>query len=179
MRDTLRVGIIGLGWGSMVHAPAFRSAGGYELMALCGRDPGRLQAVGERWGIADLSTDWQDFVKRPDLDVISIATPVQMHRPMVEAAFAAGKHLICEKPAGLDAREVEEMHCLAAHSGSRHAVALELRWLPEHLALAQLAGGGQLGQPCWCSSARMSGCGTRLPPRFLPGSCASTKAAGF
>src|SRR5262249_35398216 len=93
-----RVGIIGLGWGGLVQVPALRSAAGYELVACCGRDAGRLDETGRRWGITDLASDWREFVRRDDLDVISVATPVAQHRPMVEAALAAGKHVLCEKP---------------------------------------------------------------------------------
>ena len=143
----IRVGIIGLGWGSLVHIPAFRSAAGYEVVACCARDGDRLQSLGERYGIADLSTDWQQFVKRDDLDLIDVATPVRLHRPMVEAALAACKHVLCEKPAGLDADEVRAMASLAASAGVSHAVGFELRWLPEHLAVRDLVANGRLGSP--------------------------------
>jgi len=143
----IRVGIIGLGWGSMVHIPAFRSAAGYEVVACCARDVGRLQTVGERFGITDLSTDWKQFVKRDDLDLIDVATPIRLHRPMVEAVLMAGKHVLCEKPAGLDAHEVRAMASMAASSGVSHAVAFELRWLPEHLAVRDLVASGRLGSP--------------------------------
>jgi predicted dehydrogenase len=143
----LRVGIIGLGWGSLVHVPAFRAAAGYEVVACCARDMGRLQTIGERYGIADLSTDWQQFVKRDDLDLIDVATPVRLHRPMVEAAFMAGKHVLCEKPAGLDADEVRAMASMAASSGASHAVGFEQRWYPEHRAARDLVASGRLGSP--------------------------------
>jgi predicted dehydrogenase len=143
----IRVGIIGLGWGSLVHIPAFRSTARYQVVACCARDMGRLQSVGERFGITDLSTDWQQFVRRDDLDLIDVATQVRLHRPMVEAALIAGKHVLCEKPAGLDANEVRAMASMAASSGRGHAVGFELRWLPEHLAVRELVASGQLGSP--------------------------------
>jgi predicted dehydrogenase len=156
----IRVGIIGLGWGSLVHLPAFRSTDPYAVVACCARDRGRLQSVGERYGIADLSTDWQQFVRRDDLDLIDVATPVRLHRPMVEAAFMAGKHVLCEKPAGLDAAEVRAMAAMAAtaaRSGLSHAVGFELRWLPEHLAARALVRSGQLGAPSLVQLSRNVG----------------------
>ena len=50
MTDQLRVGVIGVGWGSMVQVPAFRAAGGYEVAALCSRRAERVAAAGERAG---------------------------------------------------------------------------------------------------------------------------------
>jgi predicted dehydrogenase len=142
-----RAGIIGLGWGSMVHVPAFRAAAGFRTVACCGRDGAKLHEAGRKWDIDDLATDWAEFVRRDDLDVISVATPVAQHRPMVEAALAAGKHVLCEKPAGLSSPEVRQMLAAAERSGRAHAVGFELRWLPEHLALIELVDSGALGSP--------------------------------
>ncbi|MGD9796777.1 MAG: Gfo/Idh/MocA family oxidoreductase, partial [Acidimicrobiia bacterium] len=69
MAETLRVGIIGVGWGALVHGPAYGLVDGYELVALCGRRPEPLAAASERLGIADTSNDWEAFVRRDDLDL--------------------------------------------------------------------------------------------------------------
>lgn len=95
---TLRVGVVGVGWGSHVQVPSFRAADGYEPVALCARTPDRLACVAAKLGIADTSTDWQHFVARDDLDVISIATPTVLHRQITLAALGAGKAVLCEKP---------------------------------------------------------------------------------
>jgi len=72
--DKIRVGVIGVGWGNLVHAPAIRAAGGYELVALCSRRREPLEKAGAKLGLDDLSTDWRDFVRRDDLNLISIAS---------------------------------------------------------------------------------------------------------
>jgi hypothetical protein len=94
MSDQLRVGIIGVGWASMVQVPAFRAAGGYEVAALCSQRSARVAEAGRRRGIEDVTTDWQRFVRRPDLDVISVCTPTRLHREQVLAAAGAGKHVL-------------------------------------------------------------------------------------
>ncbi|MSX56181.1 MAG: gfo/Idh/MocA family oxidoreductase, partial [Actinobacteria bacterium] len=101
----LRVGIIGVGWGSVVQTPAFRMVPQFEVTALCSRNPERVSAAGQKLGIDDVSTDWRTFVERDDLDVISIATPVDLHLEMTLAAIAAGKHVLVEKPVGVNAEE--------------------------------------------------------------------------
>src|ERR1700683_125166 len=101
MTDQLRVGIIGVGWGSLVQVPAFRAAGGYEVAALCSRRAERAAEAGARLGIEDASTDWEQFVRRPDLDIISVCTPTDLHREQVLGAIGAGKHVLCEKPVAL------------------------------------------------------------------------------
>ena len=61
MTGGLRVGIVGTGWGSLVHAPAFTIADGYDLTAICARDPGRLAKAAAAAGIDDTATDWRSF----------------------------------------------------------------------------------------------------------------------
>jgi predicted dehydrogenase len=145
--DDLRVGIIGVGWGSLVQAPAFRHAQGFELVALCSRREGPLQAAGAKHGIADLSTDWAEFVRRDDLDVISIASPVETHKPMTLAVVAAGKQVICEKPAALTAADAKEMLDAAEAAGVPHLTCFETRWLPERLMIWEAVRKGLVGQP--------------------------------
>lgn len=76
MPDIYRVGIIGVGWGGNVHVPAFRLVSEYEVVALCGRRADRAAEVAARVGVAESASDWEAFVRRDDLDLIVVATPV-------------------------------------------------------------------------------------------------------
>jgi predicted dehydrogenase len=144
---TLRVGIAGVGWGTIVHLPAFQAVDGFEVTALCARTPQRLAKVAAQGGIADVSTDWEEFVRRDDLDVISIATPVALHRPVALAALDAGKHVMCEKPLALTAAECAEMVDAARRAGTTGATCFELRWLPDRSRIRQLVRDGSVGAP--------------------------------
>jgi predicted dehydrogenase len=144
---TLRVGIVGVGWGTIVHAPAFQAVDGYEVAALCSRNPDKVTAAGERLGIGDVSTDWQSFVRRDDLDLISVTTPVTLHRDVTVAALEAGKHVLCEKPLALTAAECEEMAEAARAAEKQTATCFELRWTPERAAVRRLVQEGVVGQP--------------------------------
>lgn len=163
----------------MVHLPAFRSVAGFEVVALCARGRERLKEVGASAGIRDIETDWESFVRRDDLDLISVATPVSLHRRMVEDAFAAGKHALCEKPAGRDAAEVRAMAAAAAASGCSHAVGFELRWLPEHLALRDLVESGRLGQPFLVQTTRNTSMWHAASPRPAGWKLTLNEGGGF
>ena len=147
MTDQLRVGLIGVGWGSMVQVPAFRAAGGYEVAALCSRRAERAAEAGARLGIEDVSTDWEQFVRRPDLDIISVCTPTDLHREQVLGAIGAGKHVLCEKPVALDTGQAAEMADAADAAGVATAVCFENRWGREKLAVWRQIGDGLLGSP--------------------------------
>src|SRR6201986_1005044 len=145
MTDQLRVGVIGVGWGSMVQGPAFRAAGGCEVAALGSRRAERVTAAGERLGVEDVSTDWERFVRRPDLDIISVCTPTDLHREQVLGAIAAGKHVLCEKPVALDSAQAAEMADAADAAGGATAVCFGKRWGREKLAVWREIGGGLPG----------------------------------
>lgn len=144
---TIRVGMVGVGWGMVVHAPAFRAVEGYELVALCSRSPEKTAKAGAKFGITDLSNDWQSFVQRDDLDLISVATPVDLHKDVALAALAAGKHVLCEKPLALSAADCAEMTAAAAGSDRQTAVCFELRWTRERSLVRTLVNQGTVGRP--------------------------------
>ena len=79
------------------------------MVALCSRRRERVAAAAEQLGIAETSTDWREFVRRDDLDLVSVCTPVDLHAEQTIAAVEAGKHVLCEKPVALDAAEAARM----------------------------------------------------------------------
>jgi len=154
--ERIRVGIIGVGWGTVVQAPAFRMVPPFEVVALCSRRAERVEAAGESLGIADVSTDWEAFVQRADLDLISVCTPVDLHARQTLAAIAAGKHVLVEKPVGIDTGQTGEMLAAAEAAGVQHAVCFESRWEPARLAVWERVHAGDLGDP-YLATARSAG----------------------
>jgi predicted dehydrogenase len=157
MTDNLRVGLIGVGWGALVHAPAFGAVEGYDLVAVCSSRPESVAAAGERLGIADTSTDWAAFVQRDDLDLISVSAPVGWHHDMLLAALAAGRHVLCEKPLALNGAEGREMAEAAARTDRATLVCFENRWSPERLAMRELVDEGVIGRPSFIQVTITSG----------------------
>lgn len=145
--DPIRVGIVGVGWGALVHVPAFRAVPDFEVRALCSRRPERVAEAAARLAIEDTSTDWASFVTRDDLDLISVSPPVTLHRDIALATIEAGKHLLCEKPLALTASEAAEIEQAARLRGTRAATCFELRWSRERLAIWDWVRSGALGEP--------------------------------
>ncbi|MFM2352946.1 MAG: hypothetical protein RLZZ608_352 [Actinomycetota bacterium] len=104
----LRVGVIGLGMGS-VHLEAYAAMPDVEVVALSGKEEARLAELGAKYGLRHLLADWADLVTLPDVDAVSIATPNALHHPITMAALAAGKHVFCEKPIAIDTAQAKEM----------------------------------------------------------------------
>ncbi len=144
--EALRVGIIGVGWGALVHAPAFSAVEGYEVAALCSSRPESVASAAERLGVHDTSTDWRAFVQRDDLDLVAVSSPVQLHHDMFLAALGAGRHVLCEKPLSLTGAEGRQMADAAEASDRATLVCFENRWSPEHLAIRKLVDEGTIGR---------------------------------
>jgi predicted dehydrogenase len=140
-RREMKIGIIGTGWGARTQVPAFRSAG-LEVSAIAGRDPAKTRKAAGELSL-EAFDDWRDLVAAVDL--VSIVTPPVHHHKMALAAIEAGKHVLCEKPTAVDAREAEEMLAAAtAHPQQMTLIDHELRFLPSwRAALGRI---GELGQ---------------------------------
>ena len=81
------------------------------------------------------------------MDAVIIATPNFTHLPIAKAAAAHGKHVMCEKPLGLNAGQVREMYTAARDAGVVHMTAFTYRFAPSMRYLKHLVESGSLGRP--------------------------------
>src|SRR5439155_10384502 len=103
----VRVAIIGAGAVSDYHhVPALRLDPRAELVAVCDAYAVLLEKRKTDWGVAKATNDPLTLCADPAIDAVIIATPNFTHRPIAVAAARAGKHVMCEKPLGLNAGEV-------------------------------------------------------------------------
>ena len=84
-----RIGIIGLGFGTQVYVPAFRSEG-WDVAAICSRTRDKVTQAAASAGIADVHTDPKEMIGRKDLDAVGIVTPPRAHADLAIAALDAG-----------------------------------------------------------------------------------------
>lgn len=90
----------------------------------------------QRFGFDQYSTSWQEAVADPEIDVIDIATPNDLHADIAIAAAKAGKHIICEKPLAPTAEDAKRMLDAVTKAGVVSAVAFNYRRTPA-VALAK------------------------------------------
>src|SRR5439155_12644830 len=106
----LGVAVCGVGWCASQHIAAFLRNPHTQVTWLCARDAARATANLEKYGLrvpnARITTRYEDLLGAPDVDLVSIATPNHLHADEAVAAAAAGKHLLLEKPTGLDTAEL-------------------------------------------------------------------------
>jgi predicted dehydrogenase len=83
-------------------------------------------------------TDLAEFLATPGLDAVYVATPNAAHRPLVEAAAAAGKAVLCEKPLAADLPDAEALVEACDAAGVLLGTAYDQRWHPAHVRLREL-----------------------------------------
>ena len=145
MPSPVRVVLLGNSFAERVQLPALRFAGGNEVVGIAGHDAEKAARTAASWGIARSSGDWREMLElSPDL--VIVATPVDLHAPMVRASLEAGAHVLCEKPFALDAAEAEELASQARQLGRLALIDHQLRWNPNRRKLRQLVREGFLGR---------------------------------
>ncbi|MBV9438591.1 MAG: Gfo/Idh/MocA family oxidoreductase [Candidatus Eremiobacteraeota bacterium] len=152
--SALRVGIVGAGFGGLVHAPAFTLHPRFEVVAIA--SPNRAADIARERRIPHAFRSVDEMLAGVDLDVVSVASPPFDHDRSVRAALAARKHVLCEKPFTLRLPDAEELCAEAARVPTVCALAFEFRYVPALRALRELIDNGHLGALREIESARMA-----------------------
>jgi predicted dehydrogenase len=118
-----------MGWGRL-QLEAFRRVREFQVVALCDVEHARAQDIAREHKIEHVLADYRDLVARADVDLVSIAAPPDLHKPIAHAAIQAGKHVLVEKPLALNASDAGELLTAAEGAGIVHAVDFEMRFLP-------------------------------------------------
>jgi predicted dehydrogenase len=155
MADKLAVAVIGCGGqGRGAHVGGWRRTEGVEVVAVCDVDLGRAQQTAQDNGVPHAYADARPMLERHRLDIVSVVTPPRFHREQVLAAFAAGAHVLCEKPLAMNAAEAEEMVAAAKQAGRLMGMALQCRTLPQAQYARRFLADGGLGHAyhtrVWC-----------------------------
>ena len=146
--NPVRIAIIGAGAVSDYHhVPGINLDPRAQLVAVCDSSQALLEKRRADWGIENVTTDFQSVCEDPSVDAVIIATPNFTHKPMALAAAAGGKHVMCEKPLGLDANEVRQMYHAARDARVVHMTAFTYRFAPSMRYLRSLLKNGHLGEP--------------------------------
>lgn len=148
---SVRWGFVGAGFvATRALAPAVHAAEGAVLQAVAARDLERAQAL-EPAG--STYTDYRGVLDDPAVDVVYVALPNDDHLPWTLAALQAGKHVVCEKPLGLDAGQVSQIASAARTSGQLAVEATWYRWHPRSIRSQSLVRDGAIGAPTSMSVA--------------------------
>lgn len=171
----LHWGVIGAGGIAYFRTiPGLLQAEHAELTAVMATTMEKAQRIAGEFGAKRAYTDVDALLADPEVDAVYIATPVYLHLPEIRQAAAMGKHILCEKPLGLNAKEAEEAIRVCKEAGVTLSVGFMMRYGAHLNAMKDALAEGKLGQlvsgmaqfSCW------------MPPR--PGGywCTTMEQAG-
>lgn len=145
----LRWGIIGTGTrGAFTHIPVLKDAPDSELVALCDISEQRLETAASKVGHPVAThRDYQKLLADPDINAVVIATPNLLHREMLKAALQAGKHVLCEKPAGATPADAAEMERDCSSATTIVMFGMQYRNTTRSRKIAELIAAGRIGKP--------------------------------
>jgi predicted dehydrogenase len=146
--EVVRVGIVGAGAVSAFHhVPGLKLDPRAELVAACDADAGLLEKRRREWGLRWVTTEYEELCGSEELDAVIIATPNDTHRSIAECAAGHGKHVMCEKPLGLNAWEARSMLSACESADVVHMTAFTYRFAPAMRYMKHLVRTGALGMP--------------------------------
>ena len=154
----IRIAIAGLGFGEIVHIPAAQFNENIELAGLWHPRQERLQEACAKHNLYAFK-DWEDLISDPSIEGIIIATPPAPRFELALRALKAGKHLLLEKPIGLNADEVMELQRNALKRNLKIAVDYEYRAVPVFIQAKRIISQQKLDEPYfvkldWLMSSR-------------------------
>jgi predicted dehydrogenase len=159
-----KIGVALIGCGGITlqnHLPGLALCPEAHVVALCDSDPVCLEKARRQSNIEVTCRDYQEVLRRDDVHAVIIATPNYLHAPIVLAAIAAGKHVLCEKPLAMNHPQTVEMLRAAESAGVRHMTAFTYRFVPAMRYMARLIAAGDIGEPFHFRSCRLQDWGRR------------------
>ena len=144
MTNELRWGFLGTGWIANVLASDLR-ASGRQVSAVGSRSIESAREFAAQHGVAAAFGSYEELCESPDIDAIYVATPNPFHLGHAKLALANGKHLLLEKPAALNSRQLAEI-VEAARSAERFFMeAMWSRFMPAQLSVKAAIAAGEIG----------------------------------
>ncbi|MFJ6535161.1 Gfo/Idh/MocA family protein [Paenarthrobacter sp. NPDC091711] len=144
-KDRIRWGVVGTGGISHQVTADFSRVEEARVTAVSSRYQASADAFAEEYDIAGRYSRFSDMLGS-DIDAVYIGTPHVTHFPLASEALRAGKHVLCEKPLGLNSREVEALSVMASASGVFLMEAMWMKFTPLHRKLADMIRDGTLGE---------------------------------
>jgi predicted dehydrogenase len=152
-KKRINVGLIGYQFMGKAHSNAYRQVGRFfpelpvevGMHTICGRNEAKVREAAAQMGWENVETDWRKVVENPEIDVIDISTPGNLHAEIAIAAAKAGKAVFCEKPIGNTLEEAERMVAAVKEAGVPNAVFHNYRKAPAASLVKKFIEEGRLG----------------------------------
>ncbi|MDI9584254.1 MAG: Gfo/Idh/MocA family oxidoreductase [Acidobacteriota bacterium] len=144
--DQVGIGIIGSGFVSEIHVESIKRMHNARAVAVASPTPAHVEAFAAKHGIPKHFTDYRAVLDLPEVDVVLICLPNDLHCQVCCDAALAKKHVICEKPLCPTLAEADRMIDTCREQGVKLMYAEELCFTPKYVRAKQLCDSGALGK---------------------------------
>lgn len=141
----LRWGIMGPGWIAERFTESVQAHTDQVIAAVASRSPSRSKAFADAFGVPAAYGSYEELAAAPDIDVVYVCTPHNFHHEAAVLALDAGKHVLVEKPIGLNAAQARDIAKRAEAAGVFAAEAMWTFFLPKFDVIRQILDAGTLG----------------------------------
>ncbi len=148
--EVLNVGVVGVGLQGQGHVKCYHAIPNARVVAMCDANAERAAEVAARYGVEAVCATYEELFAREDVDAVSIALPDHLHRDAAGKAFAAGKHVLLEKPMATTVEDAEAIVAAQKASGKRLMVNWSNRWMLAFSQTKDALDAGTLGEPPYC-----------------------------
>lgn len=142
----MNVALIGFGAWGRHHARAIDAAASARLCVIAARGEA-AEAARAQWPDARVVPDWTEAVAAPEVEAVFVAVPNHLHAEVAQAALAAGKHVLLEKPMALSLAECDRLIAAARAAGRVLTIGHELRLSTQFGRIRALIDEGAIGKP--------------------------------
>jgi glucose-fructose oxidoreductase len=148
-QDRMRWAVVGLGSfavGQLI--PGLVKANRSRLTAVVSGNPEKAANIAKRYGVEHIYNydNFDDIANNPEIDCVQIALPVGLHAEYTIRALKAGKHVLCEKPMAVSAKECESMIAAAKAANRLLGVGYRINFEPHNLEALRLIRSGKIGK---------------------------------
>ncbi len=126
--------------------PAMQRGEWTEVAAIASRDLGKARETAARLGIPKAYGSYEELLADPSIEAVYIPLPNHLHVPWSIKAAEAGKHVLCEKPIGLDAAEARKLLAARDRTGVRIQEAFMVRTHPQWIRAREIVRSGRIGR---------------------------------
>jgi predicted dehydrogenase len=144
---SFRWGVAGPGAIAIRFADAMTLVDDGEIVAVASRSVERADSYADRFAIPTRYGDYAGLAEDPDVDIVYVATPQSRHEADTLLYVEAGKHVLCEKPFALSARQAHRMADAARAAGVFLMEAIWTRFLPSYVVLRDMLSQERIGEP--------------------------------
>ena len=139
----IRVGLLGTGFGE-THAEIYNRLDNFELKSIFGRNAGKLAELAETTG-AETTSEIESILNDPEIDLVDIALPTEVHAHWAVEALRRGKHVFIETPVAYALSDAETIQKASQEAGKHVFVDLFIKFSAAHRIAAELVRKGEFG----------------------------------